>query len=68
MVDLSGNYTMTGGEELRHMIHISDWLPTFLSWAGSQDLAKDLKGNGSKQQTNWLMSNMINLFYYVRKF
>ena len=50
MVDLSGNYTMTGGEELRYMIHISDWLPTFLSWARSQHLAKDLKGHGSMDE------------------
>ena len=64
MVDLSGNYTMTGGEELRHMIHISDWLPTFLSWAGSQDLVKDLKVINGRIG---LMSNMINLFSYVRK-
>ena len=49
VVDLSGNYTMTGGEELRHMVHISDWLPTFLSWAGSQDLAKDLQLDGLDQ-------------------
>ena len=64
MVDLSGNYTMTGGEELRHMIHISDWLPTFLSWAGSQDLVKDLKVINGRIG---LMSNMINLFSYVRE-
>ena len=62
MVDLSGNYTMTGGEELRHMIHISDWLPTFLSWAGSQDLVKDLKVINGRIG---LISNMTNFFYYV---
>ena len=38
VLDLSSNYSRTGGEEMTHMIHISDWLPTFLSWAGSGGL------------------------------
>ena len=44
MVDFSGRYSRPG--ELQHLVHISDWLPTFLSWAGASHLAadKDLDG------------------------
>ena len=44
MVDFSGRYSRPG--DLHHLVHISDWLPTFLSWAGASHLAadKDLDG------------------------
>ena len=35
VLDFSGNYTWGKGEELKHLVHISDWMPTFLSWAGT---------------------------------
>ena len=36
-IDLSKNkkYLGTEGREFGHMIHISDWLPTFLSWSNT---------------------------------
>ena len=44
VVDFSGRYSRPG--DLGHLVHISDWLPTFLSWAGASHLAadKDLDG------------------------
>ena len=44
VVDFSGRYSRPG--DLQHLVHISDWLPTFLSWAGASHLAadKDLDG------------------------
>ena len=37
-MDLSNNYILGNGQELNHMVHIADWLPTFLSWANSSHL------------------------------
>ena len=55
-VDLSGNYMVKGGKEFNHMFHISDWLPTFLSWAGSTKLVADLNLDG-KDQSKALLAN-----------
>merc|ERR1711879_72471 len=33
MLDFSRQYSKSG--EMKHLFHISDWLPTFLSWAGA---------------------------------
>ena len=49
VVDLSKKYAMTGGTEMDKMIHISDWMPTFLSWAGAKDSYKDLSLDGMDQ-------------------
>ena len=49
VVDLSSNFVKTGGGSLTHMIHISDWLPTFLSWAGSSHLVSGLFLDGLDQ-------------------
>jgi len=48
-LDLSGQYVMTGGAEHSYMFHISDWLPTFLSWAGASDLVAELGLDGLDQ-------------------
>ena len=49
VLDMSGNYTMGDGAEMNHMMHISDWMPTFLSWAGAKDSYKDLSLDGMDQ-------------------
>ena len=33
----------------QHKFHISDWLPTFLSWANAKDLITDLNLDGIDQ-------------------
>ena len=40
---------MTKGQELNHMVHIADWLPTFLSWANSSHLAHSQNLDGLDQ-------------------
>uniref|UniRef100_A0A7M5WS83 Sulfatase N-terminal domain-containing protein n=2 Tax=Clytia hemisphaerica TaxID=252671 RepID=A0A7M5WS83_9CNID len=48
--DLSnGKYIGKGGREFHHKMHISDWLPTFLSWADSKHLVEDLNLDGIDQ-------------------
>ena len=37
-MDISNKYIEGNGQELNHMVHIADWLPTFLSWANSSHL------------------------------
>merc|ERR1719186_875416 len=56
-LDLSGKFVKTGGEEMIHMIHISDWLPTFLSWAGASHLVAGL-GMDGLDQTEALRDNV----------
>ena len=48
MVDFSSGYS-SPGQEVQHMVHISDWLPTFLSWAGRSDLLSSLSLDGLDQ-------------------
>ena len=48
MLDFSSRYS-SPGREMDHMVHISDWLPTFLSWAGRSDLASTLSLDGLDQ-------------------
>ena len=57
-IDLSANgtYLGKGGREFTNMIHISDWLPTFLSWSGQSKLLKGVKMDGVDQ-------SKVNLFY-----
>merc|ERR1719347_1897551 len=49
VLDLSRSFVATGGGEMNHMIHISDWLPTFLSWARSSHLVSGLALDGLDQ-------------------
>ena len=50
-VDLSKDrkYLGEGGREFGYMMHISDWLPTFLSWGNSKKLIKNIKMDGVDQ-------------------
>ena len=49
-VDLSGGkYLGRGGREFKGMVHISDWLPTFLSFARSSHLYQDIDMDGVDQ-------------------
>ena len=49
VLDLSdeGRFVSTG--DLGHMVHISDWLPTFLAWANASHLTKGLGLDGMDQ-------------------
>jgi len=47
--DFSGKYTNGSGKEFHHKMQISDWLPTFLSWAGAKDLATNVTFDGIDQ-------------------
>ena len=41
---------MTNGQELNHMVHIADWMPTFLAWADADlQLKKNLNLDGLDQ-------------------
>ena len=57
-IDLSANgtYLGKGGREFTNIMHISDWLPTFLSWSGQSKLLKGVKLDGVDQ-------SKVNLFY-----
>ena len=57
-IDLSANgtYLGKGGREFTNIMHISDWLPTFLSWSGQSKLLKGVKMDGVDQ-------SKVNLFY-----
>ena len=59
VVDLSEKYAMTGGREMDKMVHISDWMPTFLSWAGASHLYKDLKLDGIDQSQALLKNEKV---------
>ena len=52
-IDLSKDKRYLGkeGRQFGNMMHISDWLPTFLSWSGSSHLVKNLKLDGIDQST-----------------
>merc|ERR1712141_119252 len=47
-VDLSRDrrYLGKGGREFGLMMHISDWLPTFLAWSNSTQLLKNIEMDG----------------------
>merc|ERR1712240_393893 len=51
VLDLSGNFIppRAKGTEFKHMLHVSDWLPTFLSWAGASELGKNIGLDGISQ-------------------
>jgi len=52
VMDLGGAHLgLQQGREFHHMVHISDWLPTFLDWAGTQDLGSSLGLDGVSQAT-----------------
>ena len=50
-VDLSQDkkYLGKGGREFNYMIHITDWLPTFLSWSNAKHLLQNVKMDGIDQ-------------------
>ena len=48
LVDFSSQYS-SPGQEMKQLMHISDWLPTFLSWAGRSDLLSGLHQDGLDQ-------------------
>jgi len=48
VLDFSSNY-VSQGKVMKHMIHISDWLPTFLTWAGREDLLTGHHFDGKSQ-------------------
>ena len=49
ILDLSNEYVMLNGQEFFHMVHIADWLPTFLSWANASDLENGQNFDGLDQ-------------------
>jgi len=53
---MSGKYTMGNGTEMTHLVHISDWMPTFLSWAGAKETYAELSLDG-KDQSEALLNN-----------
>ena len=56
-IDLSKNKKYLGkeGREFGYMMHISDWLPTFLSWSNSKHLIADIKIDGVDQSKVFLI-------------
>ena len=46
-----------GGKEFNHKIHISDWLPTFLSWSNSKHLLQGIKGIDGIDQSEALRTD-----------
>ena len=48
VLDFSSSY-VSHGKVMKHMIHISDWLPTFLTWAGREDLLTGHHFDGKSQ-------------------
>ena len=48
MLDFSSQYS-SPGLEVKHMLHISDWLPTFLSWANHSHLISSMSLDGLDQ-------------------
>ena len=50
LLDLSGSDRLgPGGRQFSGIFHISDWLPTFLTLAGSEGLDDDLRLDGVDQ-------------------
>lgn len=47
-LDLGGGHIPLQ-KEFHHMVHISDWLPTFLSWTGANELGQSLGLDGVNQ-------------------
>ena len=69
-VDLSGGrYLGEGGREFQNIIHISDWLPTFLSLANSAHLYQGLGLDGVDQagalSTGGVVRCLIFLVLYI---
>ena len=50
-IDLSKDKRYLGkeGRQFRNMMHISDWLPTFLAWSNSTHLLKNIEMDGLDQ-------------------
>ena len=56
-IDLSKDKKYLGkeGREFGYMMHISDWLPTFLSWSNSKNLITDIEMDGIDQSKVFLL-------------
>ena len=71
MLDFSRQYSSVPATgSLDRMVHITDWLPTFLSWAGASHLATDLDLDGLDQtealQTGELVRREMVLEMYTK--
>ena len=72
-IDLSKDKKYLGkeGREFKNIMHISDWLPTFLSWSESSDLAKNIEFDGIDQSKvriifyTSIISTFHKIFYLV---
>ena len=68
VVDLSveRKYLGEGGREISHMMHISDWLPTFLSWSNSKHILENISFDGIDQSSVSLISyNWYNYYHAI---
>ena len=57
MLDFSKKYSKTGVS--KQIFHISDWLPTFLSWAGASDLVSDMDLDGLDQSEALINDKLV---------
>ena len=68
-VDLSnGNYLGRGGREYQGLVHISDWLPTFMSLAKSSHLLKDIELDGIDQSEALSKGKRVRLLHFLEGF
>ena len=60
MLDFSRQYSSVPATgSLDRMVHVTDWLPTFLSWAGASQLTKDLGLDGLDQTQALLTGQLV---------
>jgi len=57
MLDFSGRYSEPG--DMKQLVHISDWFPTFLSWAGASHLTEGLELDGIDQSEALLLRTRV---------
>ena len=57
LIDISGKYSKQG--DLKRIMHISDWLPTFLSWANASNLVDNLDLDGLDQSEALMTGKLI---------
>ena len=68
-VDLSGGkYCGRGGREFKGMVHISDWLPTFLSLAKGSHLYENLELDGIDQSRALATGKKVLSIIYMQQF
>ena len=69
-IDLSKDKKYLGkeGREFKNIMHISDWLPTFLSWSQSNHLAKNIVFDGIDQSKVRITFDAYKIsMFYLRK-